>query len=104
MVFRRSREQEVPSITHAKRAHSDELDQRISRYLMSMAIRTVCIVLVVVVHHPVRWAFAVGAVVLPYVAVVIANAGYTRRTIALLPPSTPKAPDSLAAPKPTPLP
>ena len=45
-----------------------------SRYLKSMAIRTVCVLLVVVVPGPARWLFAAGAVGLPYVAVVMANA------------------------------
>lgn len=62
------------SITTAPRAHSDDLDRRINRYLFSMLIRTVCVVLVVVVDSPVRWVFAAGAVFLPYVAVVLANA------------------------------
>jgi len=64
----------VVSITGAPRSHSDDLDKRINRYLLSMLIRTVCVVLVVVIDSPVRWVFGVGAVVLPYVAVVLANA------------------------------
>ena len=40
-----------------------------------MGIRVVCIVLAVVVSGPLRWVFIVGAIVLPYVAVLIANAG-----------------------------
>ncbi len=40
-----------------------------------MSIRAVCIVLAFVVPGPLRWVFIAGAVVLPYVAVVIANAG-----------------------------
>jgi hypothetical protein len=65
---------QVVSITGAPRSHSDDLDRRISRYLTSMAIRTVCVILVVVIDSPVRWVFGVGAVVLPYIAVVMANA------------------------------
>ena len=72
---------EVVSITGARRAHSDDINRRMSRYLTSMLIRTVCVVLVVVVDHPVRWAFAVGAVVLPYVAVVMANARGERSAV-----------------------
>jgi hypothetical protein len=45
------------------------------RYLLSMGIRVVCIVLAVMVSGPLRWVFIVGAIVLPYVAVLIANAG-----------------------------
>lgn len=79
---------EVVSITAAPRPHSDDLDRRISRYLTSMAIRTVCVILVVVIDSPVRWVFAVGALVLPYVAVVMANARGERRD----PPPTFTAP------------
>ena len=67
------------AVTSAPRPHSDDLEHRMKRYLLSMAIRTVCVVLVVVVESPWRWLFAVGAVFLPYLAVVMANAGGTRR-------------------------
>jgi hypothetical protein len=63
----------VHSITGAAGAHSDDLDARIRRYLISMAIRTVCVILALVVGWPWRWIFIVGAVGLPYVAVVMAN-------------------------------
>ena len=69
----------VHSITAAAQPHSDDLDARIKRYLFSMAIRTVCVILVMVIHSPVRWVFAVFAIVLPYVAVVMANAVGGRR-------------------------
>ena len=49
------------------------------RYLISMAIRTACVILAVVVSGPLRWIFIVGAVILPYIAVVMANAGGERR-------------------------
>ena len=70
---------EVVRISSAPHRHSDDLDARISRYLMSMLIRTVCVVLVVVVDSPWRWVFAAGAIGLPYIAVVMANASGTRR-------------------------
>lgn len=67
--------QEHPvSITSARTSHSDDLHKRTMRYLMSMAIRTVCFVLAVVTSGPLRWVFVTGAVFLPYVAVVLANA------------------------------
>jgi hypothetical protein len=81
---------EVVSITSAPTSHSDDLDKRISRYLTSMAIRTVCVVLVVVIDSPVRWVFAVGALVLPYVAVVMANVHGERH--APPPPVSPHTP------------
>jgi hypothetical protein len=39
-----------------------------------MSIRTLCFVLAVVVHGPLRWVFVSAALVLPYIAVVMANA------------------------------
>jgi hypothetical protein len=71
---RRAAEPEVYRITSARAPHSDDLDQRIRRYLISMGIRTACVLLVFAVHNPVRWVFAAGAVVLPYIAVLFANA------------------------------
>jgi len=49
------------------------------RYLLSMGIRTACFVLAVialgVLHWTVvGWVFVIGAVILPYIAVVVANA------------------------------
>ncbi|WP_349827890.1 DUF3099 domain-containing protein [Brevibacterium litoralis] len=62
----------------------DDVDLRTRRYLWSMAIRTVCFVLAVVftLWKP-GWyvlVFFVGAVVLPWIAVSLAN-NRTRRTL-----------------------
>jgi hypothetical protein len=81
MVGRSRREEDVQSITAAPRPHSEDIDYRIHRYLLSMGIRTGCVILVLVINSPWRWVFAVGAVFLPYVAVVMANAGQTRRGV-----------------------
>ena len=95
---------EVHQITNAVTPLSDDLDARMAKYLVSMLVRTVCVVLVLVVHHPVRWVFAAGAIALPYVAVIIANNTGGRRsgrvalgtpaarTSALDAPSAPAAP------------
>lgn len=69
----------VHSITGAVQPHSDDMDARIKRYLFSMALRTLCVVLVLVIDSPIRWVFAVLAVILPYIAVVMANAAGSRR-------------------------
>ena len=61
-------------VTSAQRSHSERIRSRQTRYLVSMGIRTVCFVLAVVTDGPLRWAFIAGAVVLPYVAVIVANA------------------------------
>jgi hypothetical protein len=79
----------VHSITDATQARSDDMDARIKRYLLSMGLRTVCVILVLVVHSPVRWVFAVFAVILPYIAVVMANAAGNRRGSGASPVSSP---------------
>jgi len=77
----------VHRISGAPKAHSEDLNTRMRRYLVSMAVRTACVVLAVVVDGPARWLFVVGAVGLPYVAVVLANAGNgTRRPVPALRP------------------
>jgi hypothetical protein len=40
-----------------------------------MSIRTLCVLGAVLAPSPWRWMLAVGAVILPYIAVVMANAG-----------------------------
>lgn len=45
------------------------------RYAFSMAIRTICFIGAVISPSPYRWFLIAGAVLLPYFAVVIANAG-----------------------------
>ena len=77
-VARTRRGGEVHTITGARRGVSDDVSSRTRRYLVSMAIRTVCFVLAVLVSGPLRWVFVVGALLLPYVAVVIANSGRER--------------------------
>jgi len=67
---------QVHLVTSARRAHSEELSERTRRYLISMAIRTVCVVLAIfVVHGPLRLVAIAAAVILPWLAVVVANAG-----------------------------
>jgi hypothetical protein len=74
--MRRRKRDESLRITTASRPRSEEIRGREKRYIISMAIRTGCFVLAVVfMGHWVMWVFLVGAVFLPYVAVVMANAG-----------------------------
>jgi hypothetical protein len=44
-----------------------------------MMIRTACFILTVVLPSPFRWIVLIGALTLPYIAVIAANAG--RETI-----------------------
>lgn len=66
---------DVFTITDAQRGLSDEQQGRTTRYLISMAIRTVCVIAAIFTPGWLRWVFIAGAVALPYLAVVIANAG-----------------------------
>ena len=66
---------EVFTITDAQRALSVEQVGRTRRYLISMGIRTGCVIAAIFVPGWPRWVLIAGAVVLPYLAVVVANAG-----------------------------
>ena len=65
-------------ITSARRGRSADIRSREIRYLASMGVRTVCFFLAFFTSGAVRWVFIVAAFVLPYIAVVVANAGGRR--------------------------
>lgn len=70
------KEPEPVRITTAPRSRRDEIAGRQRRYVISMTIRTVCFVLAVFsIGHWFMWVFITGSFVLPYVAVILANAG-----------------------------
>ncbi|WP_250506772.1 DUF3099 domain-containing protein [Bowdeniella massiliensis] len=62
-------------ITSARRALSEDVDDRTTRYLVTMVFRTVCFILCAVTPGWYRWLFAAGAILLPMLAVMVANAG-----------------------------
>ena len=64
---------EVHSITDAAAAHSDEMRERMIKYAVAMGIRMVCLILIFVVDGWFKLVPILGAVFLPWVAVVIAN-------------------------------
>lgn len=68
----------VYQITGARRGIREDVDQRARRYVISMAIRTVCFVLAVIVDGPLRWVLIAAALILPYLSVVFANGGRER--------------------------
>lgn len=79
--MRRSVEQEAPiySVSAVPPSAKADRDHRMRSYLISMTIRTVCFALVgvfltVLPWTPGAWICAIAAVVLPYPAVVFANA------------------------------
>jgi hypothetical protein len=72
-------EDDVYDITSAQKSLSNDQPGRQRRYFISMMIRTACFILTVILPSPFRWFALAGAVFLPYIAVVVANAG--RETI-----------------------
>ncbi|MET1020902.1 MAG: DUF3099 domain-containing protein [Arthrobacter sp.] len=64
---------EVHSITDAAAAHSEEMRQRMIKYAVAMGIRMVCLVLIFVVDGWFKVLPIIGAVFLPWIAVIIAN-------------------------------
>jgi hypothetical protein len=74
--FSRSR---VPLVTEAPKSRSEDIGYRERRYLVMMAVRVACfLAAILMVARGLGWwaAFpAVGAVVLPWFAVVFANGG-----------------------------
>jgi Flp pilus assembly protein TadB len=71
-------------ITTASTDAREDIAARQRRYLIAMGVRTLCFLAVAVIAVTdagpgwLPWIFVVGAVVLPYVAVVMANAADTK--------------------------
>lgn len=79
-VFQPVNDDTVHRVTSARQALSEDQKARTRRYLIQMVIRTACFVAAVVAHMSnapawLTWSFVAGAIVLPYVAVVMVNAG-----------------------------
>jgi hypothetical protein len=69
-------EDQVHLVTSAPRPHSEEVSDRARKYLISMTIRTICLVLAIfALHGWLRLIAIVAAIILPWFAVVMANAG-----------------------------
>lgn len=86
--MRKRSKNEVFRITGARQGLDDDVRGRQRRYVISMSIRTISVILAVTlwnVARPVAVVALVLGFVLPYVAVVIANAGRENRPS---PPST----------------
>ena len=78
-----ARDQEAVRITTAAASRNADIAQRQRRYLFSMGIRTLCFVGAVVASGWLRWVLVTAALILPYVAVVMANAAAGRSEVAL---------------------
>lgn len=86
-----AREDEPVRITTAARNPEEDIASRQKRYVISMSIRLVCFLAAAAFapHWP-MWLLLAGAVFLPYVAVVGANAKDMRRDDFELEPASPQ--------------
>ena len=83
----RRKHDEAVRITTAGSSAEADIAARQRRYVISMTIRTVCFIGAVVVGPGwLRWVLVVGALLLPYVAVVMANATSSKDDGFELPP------------------
>jgi hypothetical protein len=74
-----ARGEQVHLVTQARTPMSEDIRYRQHRYLLMMAIRTLCFAVAVIlfVAH-LKWLVlipAVGAILIPYIAVIFANGG-----------------------------
>lgn len=69
------RSEPVHSVSGVRDGLSADIRARQRRYVISMAVRTVCFLAAVVTPSPWRWMLLGAAAVLPHFAVVAANAG-----------------------------
>lgn len=90
------------SATSLPRAPRDEVGSRSARYLIMMAVRVVCFVLMVFIQPFgwYTWVFGAGAIFLPYIAVVLANVGQDSKSVTAVPPerALPAAPSTPSTP------
>lgn len=74
-----ARGQQVHLVTQAQRPMSEDIRYRQSRYLIMMGIRVVCFLIAILMYAAhLRWLIlipAVGAIFIPYIAVIFANGG-----------------------------
>jgi hypothetical protein len=80
MLVRHDRSaQQVTLVTTAGRSHSDDITLRQRRYVATQSVRILCVLLAAFLPVPVEWKglLIVGAVLLPWFGVVMANAGPT---------------------------
>jgi hypothetical protein len=85
-VLRRKHDEAVRITTAASNPEA-EITARQRRYVISMTIRTVCFVAAVAVGPGwLRWVLIAAALLLPYVAVVMANASSSKDDGFALPP------------------
>ena len=74
-----ARGEQVHLVTQARRPLSEDISYRQHRYLIMMGIRVICFAIAIVLFAAhLRWLVlvpAVGAIFIPYIAVIFANGG-----------------------------
>lgn len=103
--MRRKSPASVYRVTGVRTGRSDDIRRRYRRYAISMGIRTGCFVASVLTHGVARWTLLAAALLLPYVAVVMANGGREREHDRLAPvvlPSRTELPPVKPIPPPRP--
>jgi predicted tellurium resistance membrane protein TerC len=73
LVFVKEKMPERHVVTSIAEAPDSERKRRMIKYTISMTVRTLCVILVVFTSGVWQWVFGLGAVFLPYFAVVLAN-------------------------------
>lgn len=93
-MFHRQKAPERPvhSISTVPTSTADDQDARVRTYLVSMGIRTLLFILAALAYVLTGWVWltlllAIGAVVLPYPAVVLANNAGNRQSHFMVPAS-----------------
>ncbi|MFF3064118.1 DUF3099 domain-containing protein [Oerskovia sp. NPDC057915] len=71
---------QVPSISNAPESLAEDQARRTKRYLIQMGIRLVCFLAAVIVHGWFSFVLIGAAIVLPYVAVLLVNAGRDQKS------------------------
>lgn len=62
------------SVTSIDQSPEDERKARMIKYTVAMTVRVICLILGMVVQGWLMWVMFAGAILLPYFAVVLANA------------------------------
>ena len=71
-----AKQQVISSITALPQSPQDDRRARMTRYLIAMGVRLVCIAMCFLVQGWWLAIFAIAAIVLPYFAVILANVGH----------------------------
>ena len=69
----------VTNITSMAETAEEERRARMRQYLLTMAFRTACVLLMLFVRGPLLWFVAASAIFLPWIAVMLANHVKQRR-------------------------